>query len=48
MSAKKNKRGQNRKLKMDKVNHQMRQDQENDLRNVNVRRGIMNNVDHQK
>ena len=36
MSTKKNKRGQNRKIKMDKLDHQIRQNQDDDLRNVNV------------
>ena len=41
MNIKKNKRGQNYKLKMNKLDHQMRQDQENSLRNMNALKLIL-------
>ena len=47
MRTKKDERGQKHKLKMNKVKHQMRQDQENAPRNVTVR-VKMNNIVHQK
>ena len=48
MSKKENKWGQNRKLKMNKLDQQMRQDLENDLKYLNIQRVIKNNLDHQK
>ena len=47
MRTKKDKRGQKRKLKMRKLDYQMRQTEENNLRNVSVRVKIYN-LDHQK
>ena len=48
MDTKKNKRGQNCKLKMNIMDHQMKQDQKNNLRNVNVQQMIMSSPDQSK